>query len=579
MIAKCKLLLLASVFISSTAVSQHIEEGCFNDWDYGPHGIYGNLRLSKLKERFYYRIEKDGPQKVIVREFNPSGVVVNTAFVSFVNGILSEVDEVNQWGDIYEYRNYQQKEENVFQVTDLLHGKNVFLPCKYAIHIYKNELLAEVQYYSFKGQLMENRDGVAIIQYKRYDDTIRFAEKIETSFFDAQRRPVMSKSAGYHKMITQYDEHDNEVSSSDLGINDEPITNPYNISGSRASYDEDNNRITIESYDRNNNRTSNANGVAGARFEYQQGYLMKEIFLDTLGNQVKSLPSGNGVAMITYEYDTAGNRIREAYFDQYGKPINGQSGVQEIASFFSAGNMRTRVSYFDAFGKPCVNRDGINTTLYVKDDRNRTIQEASYGVDGQPIKTYTEEVFMLKMKYDKYGREISTSYWADSTTRMPHWDGSYEVVTKFDEDGQPVEYKSLDANGQPFITEDGSSVMKLIHNSDGRLGERQFLHDDTPIDRTRGVTKGYSIIKYGYDQNGRINELTFWGTDRSPVNATVWIHDSTAVHRIVFIYRGDRVIGQEYYKVDASQPFQTVDCLKQDYIDRSGIKTGRKNAN
>lgn len=516
---------------------------------------------------------------MVVREINPSGVVIHTTFVSFVNGILSEVDHVNQWGDIYEYRHYQQKEENVFQVTDLLHGKNAFLPGKYAIHIYTKELLTEVQYYSFKGQLMEDKDGVAIIRYKRYDDSIRFAEMSETSFFDAQGRPVISRSAGYYKMLTQYDAHDNEVSSSDLGINDETVTNLYNISGSRASYDEDNNRITIQSYDRNNNRTSNANGVAGAKFEYQQGYLMKEIFLDTLGNPVQSLPIGNGVAIITYEYDTAGNRIREANFDPSGKPINGQTGVQEIASFFSAGNMLTRVSYFDAFGKPCVNRDGINTTLYVKDDRNRTIQESSYGVDGKPIKTYTEEVFMLKKKYDKYGRVISTSYWADSSTRMPHWNGSYETTTKFDEDGQPIEYETIDAGGQPFVAEDGSSVTKLIFNSDGRLGERQFLHDNQLINRKRGVTSQYSVIKYGYDQNGRENELTFWGPDRNPVNARVWIHDSVAVHRIVNIYRGDRIIEQEYYKTDAPEPFITIDCLKNDHIGLSGINTGRKNAN
>lgn len=338
-----------------------------------------------------------------------------------------------------------------------------------------------------------------------------------------------------------------------IGINEEPVTNQYGISGSRASYDIDNNRIEIQSYGRNNNITSNAYGIAGSKDEFQQGYLMKEIFLDTLGNPVKSLPSGNGVAIITYEYDTAGNRIRESNFDEYGKPINGESGIQEIASFFSAGNMLTRVSYFDAFGKPCMNRDGINTTLFVKDDRNRAIQESSYGVAGQPIKTYTEEVFMLKKKYDKYGRVISTSYWADSSTRMPHWNGCYEIIDKYDEDGQLSEYTLNDAYGRPFVTEDGSSDVKLIYNSDGRLGERQFLHDNKLVARKRGITARYSIIKYGYDQNGRENELTFWGPGRNPVNATVWI--------------------------DATEPFQTIDCLKNDYVGLSGINAGRKNAN
>jgi hypothetical protein len=201
-------------------------------------------------------------------------------------------------------------------------------------------------------------------------------------------------------------------------------------------------------------------------------------------------------------------------------------------------------------------------------------------VDGQPIKTYTEEVFMLKKKYDKYGRVISTSYWADSGTRMPHWNGCYEIIDKYDEDGQLVEYEMNDADGRPFRAEDGASVTKLIYNSDGRLGERQFLHDNQLIIRKRGVTSQCSIIKYGYDQNGRENELTFWGPDRNPVNARFWINDSAVTaYRIVNIYRGNRIIQQEYYKIDAPARYITIDCLKNDYIGLTGINTGRKNAN
>ena len=576
---KRTLLLSSSLLFSALVFAQHVDEGYFNDWDYGPHGVYGNLRLSKIKERTFFSIEKDGAQKIIVRKFNPSGVVTNTATVNFQNGTLSEVDQTDQWGQVYEYRHYLPKGENVFQVTDLVRGRNISLPCKYSIHLYTNELLTEVQNYSFTGQLMEDINGVAIIQYKRYDDPIRFAERIETAFFDAQHRPTISKAAGYHKLVTHFDEHDNKTSESYFGVNDEPVANAFGIYAIKGSYDEDNNWIKVEYYDSSDNKTYSVSGFAASKREYQQGYLIKDTRLDTLGNPVRPLPSSDGVAMIVYEYDTAGNLIREENFDQSGKPMNSQSGVHETASFYSPGNLKTRTSYFDAFGNPCVNRDGINTTIFVRDDKNRILQESNYRVDGKPIKTYTERVYMLKAGYDKYGRVISTSYWADSNTRMQHWNGCYETTTKYDEDGQPVEYATLDANGQPFIGEDGSSVTKLIRNADGRLAERQFLHDDKLVNRTRGVTSQYSIIKYGYDQNGKINELTFWGADRNPVNARVWIKDSVAAHRIVFIYRGPRIIEQDYYKIDASNPFQTIDCLKNDYISLSGIGTGRKNAN
>jgi hypothetical protein len=581
MIVFRKSLLIVFVLLFKVAFSQHVQEGYYNDWDYGPHGVYGNFLLTKITARTCYKIEKDGPQKVIVRQFNPSGIVINVATVTFLNGILSEFNQANQWGEIYEYRNYQMKEENVFRVTDFVRGRNAFLPCKYALHFYTKELLSEVQYYSFTGQVMEDRNGVAVIQYKRYGDSIRFAERIETSFYDAQHRPVISKSAPFHTLKFQFDDHDNKISESYFGIHDEPMTIiKSNISSVRFSYDPDNNLLKYECYGLDDKITLNLTGVAWVEREYDQGYLMKETRFDSLGNKVRAFAFGDGVAYITYEYDTSGNTIRESYFDQSGKPMNNQSGVQEIASFYSPENMLTRVSYFDEFGRPCVNRDKINSTVYVRDDLNRIIQVSNFGVDGKPIRTFSEQVFMLKRKYDKYGREISTSYWADSTTKMPQWGGYCEELTKYDEDGQPIEYLSLDADGRPFVAEDGSSAKKLIYNADGRLGERQFLQNNKLIDRKRGMTKDYGIIKFGYDQTGKEDELTFWSADQKPANATVWIGDSiAAVHRVAFIYRGSRIVEQRYYKVDAADPFQIVDCLKNDFINLNGMSTGRKNLN
>jgi hypothetical protein len=515
---------------------------------------------------------------VVVKQVNPSGIVINMASVTFLNGILSEVDKTDQWGETYEYLHFEGKGEDVFRVTDLVRGRNAFLPCKYALYVYKKDLLSEVQFYSFTGGLTEDKNGVAIIQYKRYDDRVRFAEREETSFFDAQHRPVRSRSAEYHKFVSQYDDHDNKISESYLGIHDEPITiQKSNVAGARFYYDDDNNLIKNEWRGSDDKVTPNINGIAAAVMEYDQGYLMKATRYDSIGHTRRALASGDGISIIKYEYDTAGNRIREAYFDETGKPINNHEGVHEIAGFFSPGNMKTRISYFDAFGRPCVDRDSINTTVFVKDDKNRVIQESNYGEDGEPLKTYTEEVFMIKSNYDNYGRNILNSYWADSNARMSNWNGCYGIATKYDDDGQPIEYLDVNANGEPFMTEGGYSSMKLVYNSDGRLGERQFLFNNQLISRKTGVTTRYSIIKYGYDQSGKENEITFWGVNREPVNATVWIGDSVAAQRIEFIYRGNRVIEQRYYKTSASEAFEVLDCLKNDFLNLSGINVGRKN--
>jgi len=580
MLNKYEFLLIISLGFFNALSGQQINEGVYNDWDYGPNGVYGNLRLTRITARSYYKIERADPQTANIFQINPSGVVINIAVVTFVNGNLSRVEEINQWGETYEYRKYTMTAKNEFRVTDLVRGKNIFLPCKYALYVYRGELLSEMQFYSFADKLAEDRNGVAIIQYKRYDDPIRFAERKQTSFFDARRLPVTSKSTEYHTLINQYDDQDNNVSQSYFGIHDEPVTiRKSGVSGMRYFYDADNNQVRIEYHGLDGKMTPNINGIAAAGLEYAEGYQMKLTRYDSLGHTTRALASGDGVSFIKYEYDPSGNRIREAYFDESGKPMNNQLGIQEIVNSFSFGNMLTQVSYFDEFGKPCVDKDKIHISIYVKDQKNRIIQESSYGLKDDPIKTYTEEVFMIKKKYDEYGRNISDSYWADSSTRMPHWDGSYEALTKFNDDGQPIEYSSLDEKGAPFMSEDGSSVMKLIYNSDGVLAERRFLHNDLLINRKAGVSLHYSIVKYGHNPDGNVNELTFWGVDRKPVDATVWVDDSIAVHRIVFTYRGNRIIEQQYYKAGAGEPFQTVDCLKNEFISASGIGTGRKNAN
>ena len=104
---KFKTLLSIFLCFSQVAISQHVDEGAYNDWDYGPRGVYGNFKVSRVLERSYYKIERTGPGSAVVRQINSSGVVVNTATVKFANGMLSEVEEANQWGEQYETRQYK----------------------------------------------------------------------------------------------------------------------------------------------------------------------------------------------------------------------------------------------------------------------------------------------------------------------------------------------------------------------------------------------------------------------------------------------------------------------------------------
>ena len=300
--------LLLSVLLAfgGTLFSQHIDKGLYNDWDYGPHGVYGNLPLTKVAERKYYAIEKKDDTTIVVRQFNPSGIPVNTTSITFVNGVLSRVEEANQWGDTSDYRKFTQKGKNEFIVTSQKWGVNSFLPCKYAKYIYNKELLTEIQYYSFADSLADNEDGYAIVRYQRYDDKVRFAEIKETSWFDAQNHPVISKTADYHTLVNEYDEHDNKLSESYLGIDNEPVaTHAGKQAARRFVYDEQNRQVKSEYHGLDSGIVENSAGVAIEETEYNQGYPSKETRFDARHVVCRAAATSDSIAIKKYQYEAA----------------------------------------------------------------------------------------------------------------------------------------------------------------------------------------------------------------------------------------------------------------------------------
>jgi hypothetical protein len=465
-------------------------------------------------------------------------------------------------------------------VKDLLRGVNNYLPCKYAKYIYRDELLIEEQFYSFDGKLDENTNGVAIVRYKRYNDKTRFAEIKETSYFDSQGVPVISKATDCHTIVNQYDDNDNKISVSYLDIYDKPIpiwkSNQAEI---RYFYDSLNRLIKLEIHNLNKDITSNNYGVAISEIEYKYGYKVKDSRFDSLHRPISASAIGDGTSIIHYVYDSNGNEILENYFDENGNPVKNHFGVHEIKNKYPASNMLLEMSFFDKSGEPSVDRDKNHTLRYVYDSVGRIIQTSGYDIETKPLKNLVEEVYMTKYMYDESDRKFSVSYWKDSVTKMSSWDGVYEQRTSFNEDGQPVEYNYLDQNGKPFITSEGSSKVRLIYDSYGKLGERQFLCSDTLSMKKRGLTKDYSVIRYKHDGNGRTNELTFFNNEHQPVNATISLDEPFFAHRIVFIYQGNRIVQQVCFGVDGDTPVKIIDCLNSDFISVNGTSEGRKNEN
>ena len=571
--------LLTILFVTTFSVfAQYVDQGNFNNWDFGPTSIHGNLHLTKTISRRYYHIEKLDTQTVTIKEVNPSGITINTTTVTFANGLLSGVDEMNQWGEHYSHRNFIAITKDAFKVSDFTRGTNNLLPCKYAIYTYENEMLGEIRYYSAAGVLAENKNGFSVIRYKRYNDSVRFAMIKEIAYFDQSDLPVNSKATDYHKVQYVVDEHDNIVSESYFDPHDRPTTLRRSALASiQRFYDEDNNMIRSEYYGMNNKLVNNFSGVAGNEYKYRNGYEEEIVRLDSLRQFTRAAASGDGFAIRKTSYDSAGNKLKESYYDETGAPIDNHSGVHAIYCQYSPDNMMTRIAYFNLDEKPSLNRDNIHSIYYVHDSIGRVVEQAYYGRMEEPVKDFTDKVYMTRFGYESDGRRSFVSYWKDSSNPMPRWSGAYAQRYSFDEDGRTTGVTSLDGKGELLQGEDGASMIQLVYNPNGTLGERKFLHGNKLIMRARGASHTYSIIRYHYDDEGRMAELRFYDSTQSSVDAAIDFDFVFYAHRVVFKYLSARIIEQTFYSSQGDVPVRTVDCLKSDFLNANGMSIGRKN--
>ncbi len=570
-------LLTIAVLTAHVTIAQIPQPGIFKDWNYSQSGVFGIIKIENTNGKSYYKISRPDPQSAKIQEYNSSGQVANTTVVRLVNGKLNQMTRTDRWGDTYEITKFTVAGLNEFMVTRRSTGKNDYLPCKGARYIYKNNLLAEIRYMSHANKLCNNASGVAIVRYKRYDDKNRFSLLKEQAFFDEGGNPVISRSSDCHKIVYEYSERGNQASVAYYGTDNEPLTNRFGGFKVRYQYDENDKMIRSEIIGINDEITANAFGVAKTEYEYKNGLIVKQTRFNEKGTIAKASSAGDGIAIIKYEYDDNGNELKRSYFDENNNPMNGNSAYHEVRYTYSASNMLTDIAYFDKYKSASNDSYGIHRYSYIKDDKGRTIQEAYYDKSNLPIKDNHDEAYMIKFKYDEFGREISRSYWKDNTTKMTRWNGYHEQVSKFNEEGLVTEAIYLDEKGNSYTSSTGYSRLVNVYNTNAKLLERKCFNGNAAARVTNSFVQGYHFIKYTYDNNGRIAYVQYFDESGKPANADIDLEDGFSSHKIEFVYKGNRIVEEKFYTASSESPNKFIDCLKNDYVNTNGVNKGYKN--
>lgn len=569
--------LILSQFYGYSQIPATTKEQLFKDWNYSPTGVFGLVKMNDPKNQEYYKIFKPSNESVKIQEFNEAGIQLNTTLIRFINGKLSQITVTNQWGNTYEISKFTPSGLDEFLVTKKNTGENVYLPCKGAKFIYKNNLLTEVRYISYANKLAANSNGVSIIKYKRYTDKDRFSLTKEMAFYDASGKPVISTSNDCHKVTYEYDERGNQTSVAYFGINNEPLADRFGGFKNKYQYDENNKMILSETIGINDEITRNAYGVARVKYEYEDGFLSKSTRFDERDNITKASDAGDGVAIIHYEYDKNGNEILRSFFDENGKPMKNHSGYHKISYTYDSLNKHIATAYYDEYASPANDRKGIHEYKYVRDDKGRTTQESYYSNNNTPMQDDLHEVYMIKYKYDDQGRNISESYWENSATKMNRWSGSHESIKKYNDDGLLIENILLDQAGRQFVSKSGFSRVTTNYNAEAKVSGYKYFSGEKPANLENGFANGFHFIKFYYDLKGRLASLRYFDTSGQPVDAFIDMDNGFYCHQVEFIYKGNTIVEEKLYLKSATAPSRVIDCLKNNYIGTSGIRMGYKN--
>ena len=232
---------------------------------------------------------------------------------------------------------------------------------------------------------------------------------------------------------------------------------------------------------------------------------------------------------------------------------------------------------FDKDGKPAVDRVNVHKYITSADNKGRPAEIAFFDKNNAPMKNITDQVYMVKYKYDGQGRLVSTSYWRDKNTKMNRWDGFHESRITYNDQGQETESSVYDQNGNSFVTDGGYSKTVTLYNPRCQVSEMLRFNGNTPVTLKAGEISNYHSIKYLYDDANRISEIGYYDTLGWPTTARIDFGTKYKCDKVVFVYEGNRISREKLYLPNSEYPEVIIDCFKSDFIGPTGVRRGYKN--
>ncbi|MDU9051132.1 MAG: AAA-like domain-containing protein [Candidatus Electrothrix sp. Rat3] len=355
-------------------------------------------------------------------------------------------------------------------------------------------------------------------EFVEFEYSVQGGERV-TRYFDRRHNPQIGPS-GYHKSVSVFNEWGMRTEWSFFDQKGEPFLNKNGFHKNIMTYDDQGNLIKTSLFDEQ-----------GAPMLHSIGAQQAVMVYDNLGHEIEVLYYNkenpvllkNGYHKIKKKYDSHGNQVEWACFDEQGEPALHKDGYHKLISKYDERGNQVEWAYFDEDGKPTLHKNGYHKSTKRYDDRGNEIEWACFDEGGRPT-LHKDGYHKIKSKYDDRGNEIEWTYFDEEGKPTLKKGGYHKGTSKYDDRGNRIEWKYFDEEGKPTLYKDG--YHKLIKRYDERGNQIEWAYFDEDGKPTLHKN-GYHKWTKRYDDRGNEIEWACFDGVGNPTLSKDGYHKST----------------------------------------------------
>ncbi len=329
--------------------------------------------------------------------------------------------------------------------------------------------LAKLSYFGAKNEPVK-LDGYHTVS-RKHDE---HGNAVETRYLDLDDKTLALSNSGYARRMSVYDQNHRIIEATTFGIHDELVTQGDDDHRGVITWDSHGRQTRYEMW----NLETPPHKVGAIEYRYDRwGNLVEERHLDADeqprvtrnqrcpilqrrfsdrqellevscpgpgGTLLRAL--GNGAARVVYSYGRPGERIREAYYDERGRPFTTKdhfAGIKYKMDLLGRVSERT---YLDARGNQVFTAYGFARAVYSYDARGNQIEAAFFLANDSPTVPVAKE----ESEFDALGRKVLDRYLGPGGKPAAlSGRGQHVALYDYDDYGNVKALHYRDARGQP----------------------------------------------------------------------------------------------------------------------------------